>query len=63
MRDCLPGSWEDVEPGLGSGVAEVGTPREVMVSELAIAAFYPADEATRAFFTGVSNPEGGSKPA
>ncbi|HWJ67061.1 MAG TPA: helix-turn-helix transcriptional regulator [Nocardioides sp.] len=31
-----------------------GTPREVTLSELAIEAFYPADEATRAFLTGGS---------
>lgn len=29
-----------------------GTPREVTLSELAIEAFYPADEATRAYLTG-----------
>lgn len=29
-----------------------GTPREVTLSELAIEAFYPADEATRAYLNG-----------
>jgi transcriptional regulator with XRE-family HTH domain len=38
-----------------------GTPREVTVSELAIEAFYPADEATRSFFLGVSPGEAGQK--
>ena len=42
----------DQELSLFSTTTVFGTPREVTVSELAIEAFYPADEGTRAFFTG-----------
>jgi transcriptional regulator with XRE-family HTH domain len=40
----------DAELSLFSATTVFGSPREVTVSELAIEAFYPADDATRAFF-------------
>jgi len=40
------------ELALLSTTTVFGTPREVTVSELAIEAFYPADEATRRLLTG-----------
>ena len=44
----LPLCAEGVEPAFLSTTAVFGTPREVIVSELAIEAFHPADAATRA---------------
>ena len=43
---------EEHELALLSTTTVFGTPREVTVSELAIEAFYPADEATRRLLTG-----------
>ena len=42
----------DAELSLLSTTTVFGTPREVTLSELAIEAFYPGDEATRAALTG-----------
>lgn len=42
----------DAVLGMFSTTTVFGTPREVTVSELAIESFYPADDATRAFFGG-----------
>ena len=42
----------DAELSLLSTTTVFGTPREVTVSELAIEAFYPGDDATRALLTG-----------
>ena len=42
----------DAELVLLSTTTVFGTPREVTISELAIEAFYPGDDATRALLTG-----------
>jgi transcriptional regulator with XRE-family HTH domain len=49
---------QGVELSMFSTTTVFGTPREVTVSELAIEAFYPADDATRGFFQslGPANP-------
>lgn len=49
----------DAQLSLFSTTTVFGSPREVTVSELAIEAFYPADDATRAFFmTAFAKPTG-----